>query len=55
VRTEAELHAIARVVGAVPTMRWPRMRRMGGPDAVRRAVGFAAGSALPALPAAKAS
>jgi hypothetical protein len=52
VRSETELAAMARVLGAVPRLRPKQVPRRAGPDAARRAIGFAAGATLPLLPAA---
>lgn len=46
--SEADLAVPSRVVGAVPDVRLKQFRKSVGSDATRRAVGFVAGTALPA-------
>ncbi|HEX2034419.1 MAG TPA: hypothetical protein VHS99_09560 [Chloroflexota bacterium] len=46
-RSESDLAGVARVAGAVPRLRVPNLSRGAGPEATRRAIGFAAGSLLP--------
>lgn len=48
VRTEADVSSLARVVGVLPQLRIRRAPKHIGPDVARRAIGFVAGSALPA-------
>ena len=48
VRSERDLLPSARVVGAIPRLKLRRMPKKAGPDATRRAIGFVAGTALPA-------
>jgi capsular polysaccharide biosynthesis protein len=52
-RSESDLAARARVVGVVPRLRLKRRIRRAGPDVTRRAVGYVAGTALPAPTGAK--
>jgi microcompartment protein CcmK/EutM len=52
VRAEADLPTTARVVGVIPRLRPDRVLKRAGSDATRRAIGFAAGAALPAPPGA---
>jgi uncharacterized protein involved in exopolysaccharide biosynthesis len=49
IRSESELAAMARVLGTVPRLHVARLPKRAGPDTTRRAVGFAAGTTLPAL------
>ncbi len=48
VRTESDLTQPTRVIGVLPRLRLKRVPKGAGPDATRRAIGFVAGSALPA-------
>ena len=48
VRSELDLAPAARVVGAVPRLRVAGLPRRAGTNAMRRAIGFPAGTALPA-------
>ena len=48
VRTEDDLGSGVRVLGAVPRLKLIGKKRRGGPETARRAIGFAAGAALPA-------
>jgi capsular polysaccharide biosynthesis protein len=58
VRSEQDLLSIARVVGTVPQLRLKKSSGKGkdgvGPDGTRRAIGFPAGSFLPAATGARA-
>ena len=48
VRSEADLGQSVRVLGVVPRLKLKRLPKRAGPDVARRAIGFVAGSALPA-------
>jgi hypothetical protein len=48
VRSTADLAPTLRVVGVVPRLQLKRIPRRAGPDTTRRAIGFVAGTALPA-------
>jgi uncharacterized protein involved in exopolysaccharide biosynthesis len=47
-RSEADLPPGIRVVGVVPALKLKRIPRRAGPDTTRRAIGFVAGTSLPA-------
>jgi uncharacterized protein involved in exopolysaccharide biosynthesis len=51
VRSESDLMATARMLGTLPELHIKRLPKQAGADAIRRAIGFAAGTSLPALPA----
>ena len=51
VRSEADLGPDVRVLGAVPRLRFKKLPKTAGPDTARRAIAYAAGAVLPALPA----
>ncbi len=53
VRSESDLGSNLRVVGTVPQLRFKRLPKKAGPDVARRAIGFVAGTALPAASEAK--
>jgi hypothetical protein len=48
VRSEGDLGQSVRVLGVVPRLKLKRLPKRAGPDVARRAIGFIAGSALPA-------
>jgi uncharacterized protein involved in exopolysaccharide biosynthesis len=48
VRNEADLGSSVRVVGVLPQLKFKRLPKRSGPDIARRAIGFVAGTALPA-------
>ncbi len=51
IRSEAELPAGLRVIGVVPQLQPAGVAKRAGPEVTRRAIGFAAGAAVPLLPA----
>lgn len=51
IRSEAELPAGLRVIGLVPQLQPAGVAKRTGPEVTRRAIGFAAGAAVPLLPA----
>jgi hypothetical protein len=53
VRSEADLPAMSRLVGAVPRLRLEHIPKRADPGATRRAIAFVVGTALPAPRGAK--
>jgi uncharacterized protein involved in exopolysaccharide biosynthesis len=51
VRSETDLGTNARVLGTLPRLQVKRISKQAGSDLARRAIGFAAGAAVPSLPA----